>query len=174
MYDHNLCSLQNNFTENLGQRRSTHTVESAKSSKFALKTSNYRIFREINDLQKIVVTSWFDGKIKKDYIHLREKYFWFSHCEAVIANIAFVQKEAIFQEEERKERIKVTKLSTLSTSSNSSRTISFDEFRSRFKPLLPCSQFRTPHIRTSCGSSFQNVKELCNVKLIWQRFDKKF
>ena len=89
----------------------------------------------------------------------REKFLDFPHCEEVIANIAFVQKEAIFQEEERKERIKVTKLSTLSTSSNSSRTISFDEFRSRFKPLLPCSQFRTPHIRTSCGSSFQNVKE---------------
>ena len=89
----------------------------------------------------------------------KRKIFDFPHCEPVIANIAFVQKEAIFQEEERKERIKVTKLSTLSTSSNSSRTISFDEFRSRFKPLLPCSQFRTPHIRTSCGSSFQNVKE---------------
>ena len=98
-------------------------------------------------------------------------YFDFRHCEAVIANIAFVQKEAIFQEEERKERIKVTKLSTLSTSSNSSRTISFDEFRSRFKPLLPCSQFRTPHIRTSCGSSFQNVKESY---VMWSWFDKSF
>ena len=165
MYDHNLCSLQNNFTENLGQRRSTHTVESAYfSSKHCSQNFFPYFFREINDLQKNAFAIWFDEKRLRNYVDFR-------HCEAVIANIAFVQKEAIFQEEERKERIKVTKLSTLSTSSNSSRTISFDEFRSRFKPLLPCSQFRTPHIRTSCGSSFQNVKESY---VMWSWFDKSF
>ena len=125
----------------------------------------FLIFFVKSIIYNIALTFWFDEKI------WQRKILYFPHCEAVIANIAFVQKEAIFQEEERKERIKVTKLSTLSTSSNSSRTISFDEFRSRFKPLLPCSQFRTPHIRTSCGSSFQNVKESY---VMWSWFDKSF